>query len=459
MIEQEIGEADWLAVAEARERVLAAAAPLPARDVPLLEAVGLVLAEDVTSPVDHPPWDNAAMDGFAVRGEDIEQASALSPVELRVTQEIPAGGFPRADVASGQAAKIMTGAPVPEGADSVVRIEHTDAWGSDRWARGVQDHVRVLRGDDAYRNIRHRGEDVRRGEDVLRRGSVVRAAEVGVLASVGRTILVAHARPCVGILSNGDELVEPERIADVEAARKIVNSNSWSLAAAVMAAGAVPLRLGIARDDESDIREKVAPALEGADALLTSAGASVGEHDLVKRVLDSMGMELGFWRVRMRPGSPFSFGVIPREARPPLLVFGLPGNPVSALVTFEVLVRPALLRLMGRARVGPVGVRVRAAETIRSKKGLVHFLRVKLARGPDGHWEARLTGPQGSGILTSMAEADALLVVPLDLDRVDEGQTAVALPLRGPEDWGEPAGWDGPMHRSNTEGEERADEP
>lgn len=439
----DIREADWLAVAEARERILAAAGPLPSAEVACLEALGLVLAEHVTSPVDHPPWDNSAMDGFAVRGRDIEAASGTSPVELAVTQEIPAGGFPTGELGPGEAAKIMTGAPVPAGADSVVRIEHTDAWQSDQWARGVRDHVRVLRGDDAYKNIRRRGEDVRKGEVVLGRGAVLRAPEVGVLASVGRTRVLAHRRPRVAILSNGDELVEPDGIAEVEAGRKIVNSNSWSLSAAVLLAGGVPLPLGIARDDEADIREKLTPALADADVLLTSAGASVGEHDLVKRVLDSLGMELGFWRVQMRPGSPFSFGSIPREQGPTLLVFGLPGNPVSALVTFDVLVRPALLRLMGRARVGPIAVRVRIAHRIASKKGLVHFLRARMSRAPDGRWEARLTGPQGSGILTSMAEADALVVVPLHRDGLEAGEEAMALPLRGPEEWGEPARFDG----------------
>lgn len=435
--------ADWLPVAEARERILAAVSPLPPQEVALLDALGLALAEEVTSPVDHPPWDNSAMDGFAARSEDVRGASPSQPVTLRVTEDIPAGAFPARELGAGEAAKIMTGAPVPAGADSVIRIEHTDAWQSDAWARGVQDDVRVLRGDDAGRNIRRRGEDLKRDQPVLRRGVVLRPAEIGVLASVGRTRVLAHARPRVAILSNGDELVEPEGIAEVVAGRKIVNSNSWSLAASVLVAGGTPLPLGIARDDEDDIRARLAPALARADVLLTSAGASVGEHDLVKRVLEGLGMELGFWRVQMRPGSPFSFGTLEREDAPPLLVFGLPGNPVSALVTYEVLVRPALLRLMGHSRVGPVALRVRSADRIVSKGGLTHFLRARLARGREGGWEARLTGPQGSGILTSMTEADALLVVPLERETVEAGEEVVALPLRSPEEWGEPARYDG----------------
>ncbi|HUH12995.1 MAG TPA: gephyrin-like molybdotransferase Glp [Longimicrobiales bacterium] len=443
MSDPDLRDADWLPVAEARERILAAVSPLPPAQLPLLDALGLGLAEEITSPVDHPPWDNSAMDGFAVRAEDVRGASPESPVLLEVTQDIPAGAFPSGEIGAGQAARIMTGAPVPSGADSVIRVEHTDAWESEPWARGPQDRIRVLRPDDAGRNIRRRGEDLNQGQPVLRRGTVLRPAEVGVLASVGRTTVRVHRRPRVAILSNGDELVEPEEIAQVEAGRKIVNSNAWSLAASVLVAGGTPVPLGIARDDEDDIRAKLAPALADADLLVTSAGASVGEHDLLKRVLDGLGMELGFWRVQMRPGSPFSFGTVPREEREPLLVFGLPGNPVSALVTYEVLVRPALLRLMGRSRVGPVALRVRAAERIGSKRGLTHFLRVRLERGRDGLWEARLTGPQGSGILTSMAEADALLVVPLERDAVEAGEMVVALPLRSPEEWGEAARYDG----------------
>ncbi|MGH7505135.1 MAG: molybdopterin molybdotransferase MoeA, partial [Longimicrobiales bacterium] len=235
--------------------------------------------------------------------------------------------------------------------------------------------------------------------------------------------------PRVAILATGDELVDLDAFDQVLAGRRIVNSNSYALAAATRATGCDPVVLGIARDDETSLREHLAAAT-AADVLIATAGASVGEHDLVKNVLDAMGFELAFWRVQMRPGSPFSFGELPREGGAPLPVFGLPGNPVSALVTFEILVRPALRKMQGRRGWYTPVVRVRAAADIPSRPGLVHFLRVKLERRDD-EWLARLTGPQGSVILTSVAEADALLVVPLDVEEIPAGAEVSAILLDG----------------------------
>lgn len=454
--------ADWLPVHAALERILAALSPLPAERVRLADALGRTLAEPVASPIDQPPWDNSAMDGFAVRAVDVRGARPERPVVLRVIDDVPAGSFPMGRIGPGEAAKIMTGAPVPDGADCVIRVEHTSAWGDvPPDAGGRDDTVSVFRDDDAGRSIRPRGEDVRRGAVVLEAGRVLRSGEVGVLAMVGCAEVCVHRRPRVAIFSNGNELAALDEFDDVRAGRKIVNSNSYALAAAIQATGGVPVLLGIARDDEESIRAHVEAACDaGADVLMTTGGASVGEHDLMKDVLEDMGFRLDFWRVKMKPGSPVSFGWLdpedthgetapvsgatddpapvdaPRERWPNgrLPVFGLPGNPVSALVAFEVLARPALRRLQGRRAVYTPTVQVRTAERMPSKPGLTQFLRVTLRAGDDDFPLARRTGPQGSGILTSMASADALLIVPEESAGFDAGALATAIPLRSPDE-------------------------
>ncbi|HSJ30246.1 MAG TPA: gephyrin-like molybdotransferase Glp [Longimicrobiales bacterium] len=407
-------QADWLDIADALRIMLEHVSPLDSEPVALDHAFGRTLAAPVVSPIDQPPWDNSAMDGFAVRSSDVRGATADDPVTLEVIEDIPAGALPLRAVGPGQASRIMTGAPLPAGADGVIRIEHTEP--------ALDARVRVLRDDDAGRNVRFRGEDIRTGDVVLEPGRHLRAGEVGVLAMVGCTTPLVCRRPRVALLATGDELVEPERIADVIAATHIVNSNTPALAAALRATDCEPVLLGIARDELSDLRTRLTRALY-ADALITTAGASVGDHDLVKTALEEIGCETLFWRVRIRPGSPFSFGLLRRPDGRSVPVFGLPGNPVSALVTFEILVRPVLRRMLGRARVYPVVELVQAGEDIRSPAGLVRFLRVRLGDGPDGIRRAYLTGPQGSGILTSVAAADALLVVPLDVREVPAGAT------------------------------------
>jgi len=411
--------ADWLTAHDALERILATLRPLPPERVALPDALGRVLAETVVSPIDQPSWTNSGMDGYACRARDVAGASGASPRVLRVIEEVPAGAFPTRAIAAGEAVRLMTGAPVPDGADSVVRLEHTEPRGT-----GL---IAVLRDHDAGRNLRARGEDLRAGEAVLEPGHVLRPAEIGVLASVGRAEVAVNRRARVAILSNGDELVDLDAFDEVLAGRRIVTSNSYSLAAAVGAAGGEPVVLGIARDTRESLREHLARAA-GADALVTTAGASVGDHDLMKEVLEELGYRIDFWRVKVQPGSPFSFGQLGGAA--PVPVFGLPGNPVSALVTFELFVHPALRKLHGRRAVYPATIRVRAAERIESRGGLMRFLRATLSPDGAGGWLARLTGPQGSGILTSVARADALLVVPLETEVVEPGTELLALPLR-----------------------------
>jgi molybdopterin molybdotransferase len=420
-------QADWIGVRDAIERGLAVVAPLDPEEVALEDALGRVLANAVTSPIHQPPWDNSAMDGYATRADDVASATADAPVRLQVVDRIPAGGFPARPIGPGQAAKIMTGAPTPQGADSVVRVEHTD--------KG-DEVVEIRRGSDAGRNIRRRGEDLAEGDVAVEGGTVIGAAEMGVLAIVGCARPRVTRRPVVAILSNGDELATLDEFDQVRAGRKIVNSNSYSLAGAVIAMGGVPRLLGIARDELSEIRARIEAGL-GADLLVTTAGAAVGEHDRIKDALDQLGYQPEFWRVRMRPGSPASLGTIPRDGAPPLPVWGLPGNPVSALLTFMVLVRPPIRRMLGRSHVHDGLIPVIAAERIPSKPDKTHFLRVVLepaGEGPNpGVPRARVTGPQGSGILTSMTTADAVVVIPEGLTGLEAGEQGWALRL-GPAD-------------------------
>lgn len=452
-------QADWVSVPEALERILAALEPVGTEIVPLPALAGRILAEEIISPIDHPPWDNSAMDGYAVRAADIQGAGADFPVTLHVVDDIPAGSFPSLPIGPGEASRIMTGAPVPVGADTVVRVEHTAAGpmagrgaaagdcagavpGPDDAPRPISTHgwaaggpaggepvgvvgtsVDILSYSDSLRNIRLRGEDLRTGSLILGEGQPLRASEVGLLAMVGRLEARVRRRPRIAILATGDELVGPDDFAAVLAGRRIVDSNSPMLAAALTLAGCEPVPLGIAADSAASLQEKI-EAADGTDALITTAGASVGEFDLVKDVLDTLGYEPSFWRVRMRPGSPFSFGRLGS-----LPVFGVAGNPVSVLVTLEVLIRPALRRLLGQGSVHSPTIRVTAAERIPGARGMTHFARVRIEAGGAGEWMARPTGPQGSGILTSMSLADALLVVPEGVAAVEPGESAVALPL------------------------------
>jgi len=403
-----------LSVAEASARILEQMAPLPAERVALLDALGRVLAEPAHAPMTLPAWDNSAMDGYAVRAADIDIATAERPVRLRVLETVAAGAFPTQGVGEGEAIRIMTGAPLPDGADTVVRLEDTDAGTSDVLVRDAR---------DARRNIRPRGEDFREGDALVEAGASLGAAQLGVLASIGRASLEVHRQPRVAILGSGDELVDLDRFHEALAGRKIVSSNGYTLHALVRDAGGVPINLGIARDDPMSLRDHLARSA-GCDLLLTSAGVSVGEFDYTRDVMSALGVDMKFWRVRMRPGAPLGFGVLGG-----MPWIGLPGNPVSAMVTFELFVRPVIRRMLGHARLFRRPVSVVLEEPVSIGARLTHFLRCIVSNREDGTLTAKLTGPQGSGILTSMTRANALLVVPEDQPRVDAGDTLHALPL------------------------------
>src|ERR671929_1746650 len=403
-----------LSVPEASERILADVRPLTVERVPLLDSLGRVLASPVVAPLTIPAWDNSAMDGYAARSDDIEPASAESPVTLSVLETVAAGAFPTRAVSVGTCTRIMTGAPMPEGADTVVRVEDTD---------GGLERVTVRSARDARRNVRRRGEDITVGTRVFERGTPVGAAQIGVLASMGAASVDVYRRPRAAFLGSGDEIVDLDRFSEALDGKKVITSNSYTLHSMIRTAGGEPVNLGIARDDPADVRERIERA-SGCDLLVTTAGISAGEYDYVRNVLAEFGVTLEVWKVRMRPGAPLGFGWL--RGMPWV---GLPGNPVSTMVTFDLFVRPILRRMLGHSRLfrRPVTVTLEEPVTIGAK--LTHFFRAVVTVREDGSLAARLTGAQGSGILTSMALANALLIVPEDRPRAEAGETAHAFLL------------------------------
>jgi molybdopterin molybdotransferase len=406
-----------LPVDEALARVIAAMKPLASEKVPLTRALGRVLREPIVAPYVSPPWPNSAMDGYAVRAADVRGATPDAPVTLPVAGTIAAGSQAGAALLPGTAWRVMTGGPIPAGCDSVVRVEDTD---------GGTESVTITADRDAGRNVRPRGEDFGRGDLLLPAGTLLGAAQVGLLAACGRREVRVGPQPHVAILASGDELVDVDRFDEVLAGSRIVSTNSYTLAAAVVAAGGVPHDLGIVADDPDAMAARLEGALgTGIEVLVTSGGISVGAFDHTKAVLAKLGATLDIWKVRMRPGGPFAFGTVRG-----IPWFGLPGNPVSALVTCEVFVKPALRALTGDPTPIPVTVPVVLEEAVRTQAPLTHFLRARVVRDDDGTLRASLTGPQGSGLLTSMARADALVIVPDDVRDVAAGSVLDALPLR-----------------------------
>ncbi len=438
-------EADWLSVESALTRVLAGADPLEAIDLVPTEALGLVLAADVTARALLPAHDNSAMDGYAVRARDVRGAHPDAPVRLAVVGHAVPGPPIAVTVTSGQAVRITTGGPVPPGADSVVRVEHTD--------REVEPGTVEIRDDgDVGRNVRPAGRDLRPGDVVARRGERLDPGRIGIVAAAGARSVAVHPPPRVSVVATGDELAGPDELDRVLAGDAVPEVNGPILSAAVEAAGGVP-RTGPAVPDDLDALVARLEAELDADLLVTIGGASMGTGDLVKRALDRLGFRLDFWRVRMRPGSPFGFGYIDRPGAPnggrPLPVCSLPGNPSSAFVTFELFVRPLLRRLAGRVRAHRPSVDAVAGEVFVAHPSNTMFPRVTLTRDADGTLRAHSAGDQTSGLVHTLARAHGLAVVHPSDHAVEAGDRLRVLALDDDFGAAEAAAWLRPIGGSD----------
>jgi molybdopterin molybdotransferase len=415
-----------ISVEEAQAEILSHVHPLEPERVPILDGLGRVLVEEIISDIDVPPFDNSAMDGYAVRSVDVADSTPDIPVGLRVLGSVAAGYVAGIRVAPGSAVRIMTGAPMPDGADAVVPYEDTSDFDRSKEERLATpaDSIQVRKAVEPRDHVRPAGEDIRKGEVVMVPGRVIRPQEIGVLASLGFETILVHRRPKVAILATGDELLE---IHESLEPGKIRNSNEYTNAALVTRTGGIPIRLGIARDTKADLTAKIRTGLEqGADLFLTSGGVSVGDYDVVKDVLGTEG-RMRFWQVRMKPGKPLAFGLLP--GRVPLI--GLPGNPVSAMVSFEQFARPAILKMLGHLDLAKPTVRVILDEPL-TNSGRRGFVRVIVTRVADGY-HARTTGEQGSGVLTSMAKANGLAIVPEGIRYVEQGSELTVQMLDWPE--------------------------
>ena len=390
-----------ISVEEALKRILDSFSPLGLETASILDALGRVIGEDIYAGRAIPPKDRSVMDGYALRSIDTLGASQEEPSLLDVVEDIPAGAIPNRRIEAGQAARIMTGAPLPEGADAVVRLEEARKEGN-----RVALFLEASRGQD----VRYAGEDVRIGEKVISSGEMIRPAGVGMLASLGRSFILVHQRPLVAVVATGDELTG---IDEPPSPWKIVGSNSYSLAALVRECGGIPLQVGIAKDRREDLLAKFRAAMR-ADLILSSGGVSVGDYDLVKEIMKEEGNRMQFWQVAMNPGRPLAFG---RLGDVPIV--GLPGNPVSSMVSFEQFVRPAILKMLGHANLFRRTVRERLGEDIEKKKGLRHFVRARIRRDGENYIVAT-TGDQGD-IRMSMVRANGLIIIPEEATIVRKG--------------------------------------
>jgi len=395
---------------EAQERILHDLRPLPDAWAPLEEALGFALTADVVARRTQPPWDNSAMDGYAVRTADLAQ----TPVTFPVVAVVHAGDQPSRAVGVREAVRIMTGAPMPPGADAVVMQERTRAIPGPGLGQ-----VEVHEAPTVRQNVRDAGEDARAGEVLLPAGMVLGIPELSLLAAQGMTSVRVPRRARVAIVATGDELCR----VDEEPDGRIVDTNSIALALGVRRAGGIPVVLGIAPDRPEAVESLIRVALDQHDVVLTSAGASVGEHDHVRPALERLGVEMDFWRVAIRPGKPLAFG-----RRGATRVFALPGNPASSLVTFELFVRPALLRLAGRPSPLPVPVRARSGVDLKKNKGLAHFIRVVLRWREGDPWADPLP-TQTSGAVRSTVTATHLLHFPMDAMSLQRGDPVELLPV------------------------------
>jgi molybdopterin molybdotransferase len=424
-----LGVCHMISVEEALEKILSYVKVLERERKPILDCLGQVLAEDIYSTIDVPPLDNSAMDGYALRAKDTRGAGESSPRYLVVAGEVAAGSVPTNEVRPGTAIRIMTGAPLPEGADAVVQFEDTDEV-SRKSSGGDLLHIGILCQAKKGLNVRYRGEDIAKGDLILKKGTVLRPQEIGVLASLGHSTALVIRRPIVAILATGDELIG---VDEPLAPAQIYDSNTYTIAAEVSRYGGIPKILGIGRDSVQCLTDKIDEGLD-TDMLITSGGVSRGDYDIVKDVLAEHG-EIDFWTVCMKPGKPLAFGVMKkmegkRGKKVPHL--GLPGNPVSSMITFEQFARPAILKMMGKKILVKPAIRAVSEDDIVNTDGRRLFARVMVTKR-GGQYHASLTGPQGSGILTSLAKANGLAVIPESSTGVRAGDMVEVQML----EWGE----------------------
>ena len=414
-----------VSVEEALQKILSCIEVLEPETKPILDCSRQVLAEDIRSTIDIPPLDNSAMDGYAVKAEDIRGASEASPKILSVTGKVAAGSMPKGEVKRGSAIRIMTGAPLPQGADAVVPFENTDEVAR-KASHDDLSQIGILREVREGMNVRRKGEDIAKGSLVLKKGTVLRPSEIGVIASLGRPTVAVIRRPVVSILATGDELTDIDQPLP---AGKIYNSNTYTIAAEVRQYGGIAKILGIGRDSVRSLEQKIDEGLD-SDMLITSGGVSKGDYDVVKDVLAKCG-EITLQTVCMKPGKPSAFGMIGKGSRK-IPHLGLPGNPVSSMVTFEQFARPAILKMMGKSNLAKPSIRAIMEDDIVNTDMRRLFARVTVAKR-NGKYYARVTGPQGSGILTSMVKANGLAVIPENTKRVKGGDIVEVQML----DWGE----------------------
>ncbi|MHB8842457.1 MAG: molybdopterin molybdotransferase MoeA, partial [Candidatus Aquicultor sp.] len=391
-----------ISVEEAREIILSKIERLSTEEVPILDSLGRVLDEDILAEADIPPFNNSAMDGYAVRFEDTSSAWPGEPTELKVLGDLAAGYVPETAIGKGEALRIMTGAQMPEGADAVVMVENTE-----RTDGGVLLFAPVRPGE----NVRFAGEDIKKGEVALKRGKKIIPGDIGMMASVGKARVKVVRKPVVAIITTGDELVE---IDEPLVPGKIRNSNAYSIAAQVLDAGCIPNMLGIAKDTKEDLLAKVDEAT-GADMIITTGGVSVGDYDFVKDILNQAG-EMVFWQVAMKPGKPLAFGIV--EGVP---LIGLPGYPTSSMVSFEQFARPALLAMSGRTDISRMTVEATFTDpSFTNRTGRRNMVRVIVEKS-DGGFNVRLSGSQKSGSLRPMTLANGLMVIPEDVEEIKAG--------------------------------------
>ncbi len=400
-----------LPVEEAIKIIMGEIKPLPGERVSIEHASGRVLFEDIISRIDIPFTDNSAMDGFAVIADDLKGVDEKHPKVLKIVEELPAGMVPLRKIRTGECAKIMTGGIMPEGANAVVMVENTEQL-------SIYE-VKIKRSVEKGENVRYKGEDIKEGSIVLKRGTRLRPQEIGLLAAIGKSVVNVYQQPVVGILSTGSEIID---IDEFVTKGKVVDSNSYTLSSAVSKAGGIPLSLGIAKDTEEDIKGKILNN-RAVNVLVTSGGVSVGEFDLVRGLFNQIGCDMKFWKVAIKPGKPFAFGVLNG-----IPLFGLPGNPVSSFVAFEVFLRPAILKMQGIQNVFRRPFEAIMSVDFKNKPGRTHFVR-GISEWDGNKLKVQPSGEQGSAMLSTLVSANCLIVIPSDKGDVKKGEVVKVIPI------------------------------